>query len=47
MTVGFERTTYSVDEGNVVEVCAMLNGTLKMSVEVSVSSSSGSAIGTH
>ena len=47
MTVGFEHTTYSVDEGDVVEVCAVLTGTLEKSVEVSVSSSSGSATGTH
>ena len=47
MTIKFERTTYSVDEGDVVEVCAVLTGTLEKSVEVSVSSSSGSATGTH
>ena len=47
MTIGFERTTYSVDEGDVVEVYAVLTGTLEKSVMVSVSSSSGSATGTH
>ena len=47
MTIGFERATYSVDEGNVVEVCPVLTGTLETSVEVSVSSSSGSATGTY
>ena len=53
MTIKFERTTYLVDEGDVVEVCAVLSGTLKKSVEVSVSNSIGvsnsirSATGTH
>ena len=47
VTIGFERTAYSVEEGDVVEVCAVLTGTLEKLVEVSVSSSSGSATGTH
>ena len=47
VTIEFERTTYTVDEGDVVEVCAVLTGTLEKSVEVSVSSSNGSATGIH
>ena len=47
MTIGFEHTTYSVDEGDIVEVCAVLNGTLENTLEVFVNSSSVSATGTH
>ena len=47
MTIGFERIIYSVDEGDVVEVCAVLNGSLENTLEVFVNSSSGSTTGTH
>ena len=46
MTIGFEHVIYSVDEGNIVEVCAVLNGTLENTLEVFVNSSSGSTTGT-
>ena len=46
-TIGFESATYSVDEGDVVEVCVVLTGTLEKSVEVLVNSSSESATSTH
>ena len=45
--IGFEQTTYSVNEGNVVEVCTVLTGTLNRSLEVFVKSSGGSATGMH
>ena len=47
VTIGFEQTTYSVNEGNVVEVCAVLTGILNRSLEVFVNSSSGNATGMH
>ena len=46
MTIGFERTTYLVSEGNVVDVCVVLTGTLRRTLDVFVNSSSGSATGT-
>ena len=45
VTIGFEQTNYSVNEGNVIEVCAVLTGTLEKSLEVFVNSSSGNATG--
>ena len=45
MTIGFERTNYLVKEGNVVEVCAVLSGILKRTLDVFINSSSGSATG--
>ena len=45
MTIGFERTNYLVKEGNVIDVCAVLTGTLKRTLEIFVNSSSGSATG--
>ena len=47
VTIGFERTNYFVDEGNVVDVCVVLTGTLGRSLDVFVNSSSGSATGTN
>ena len=47
VTVEFEHTTYSVDEGNVVEVCVVHTGTIEKSLEVFVSSSSESATGIY
>ena len=43
--IGFERTNYLVKEGNVVEVCAVLTGTVNRSLEVFVNGSNGSATG--
>ena len=45
VTIGFEQTTYSVSEGNVLEVCAVLTGIVNRSLEVFVNSSSGNATG--
>ena len=45
VTIGFEQINYSVNEGNVIEVCAVLTGKLEKSLEVFVNSSSGNATG--
>ena len=45
VTIGFEHTNYLVKEGNVIDVCAVLTGTLKNTLDVLVNSSSGSATG--
>ena len=46
MTIGFERTEYSVDEGDQVEVCVVVrSGTLQRDAVVRASSIDGSAAG--
>ena len=48
MTIGFERTTFIVTEGGVVEVCAaVLSGGLERNATVTISSSDGTAVGMH
>ena len=48
MTIGFERTVYPGDEGDVLEVCvAVQSGTLEREAVVTVSSEEGSATGVH
>ena len=46
VTIGKQRATYLVSEGNVVDVCVVLTGTLRRTLDVFVNSSSGSATGT-
>ena len=45
MTIGFERTEYSVDEGDQVEVCVVRSGTLERDAVVRASSVDDSAAG--
>ncbi len=46
VTIGFEITEYTTDEGTTVEVCALIHsGTLEREVTVSLTSSDGSAEG--
>ena len=46
MTIGLERTRYDVDEGEIVEVCAVLiSGTLQREAVVTLQTMDGSATG--
>ncbi len=46
MTIGFENTSYTTDEGTTVEVCALItSGPLERDVTVTLTSSDGSAEG--
>ena len=46
MTIGFEETEYTTDEGTTVEVCAMVtSGTLEREVTVTLTSRGDSATG--
>ena len=46
--IGYEQITYEVPEGDQTEVCAILSlGTLETEVVVLVTSSDGTATGTH
>ena len=48
VTIGFERTMFTVVEGGVVEVCAaILSGGLERNAIVSISSSDDTAVGMH
>ncbi len=47
VTIGFERTMYMDEEGNVIEVCAVLTeGTLERNAVVVASSNDDTATGT-
>ncbi len=47
MTIGFARTMYMDEEGNVIEVCAVLTeGTLERNAVVVASSNDDTATGT-
>ncbi len=46
VTIGLEDTTFTVDEGELVEVCVILiSGTLEREVTVTLQTSDGTAIG--
>ncbi len=46
VTIGLEETSFTVDEGELVEVCAILiSGTLEKEVAVTLQTSDGTAIG--
>ena len=48
MIIGFEQTTYSVEEGLTVEVCARIqSGTLEIDAIVTLSSSNDEAEGRY
>ena len=46
VTIGFEQTTYTVEEGLVVEVCVLVtSGTLEREATVTLSSINAEAVG--
>ncbi len=47
VTIGLEETTFTVDEGELVEVCVILiSGTLEREVTVTLTTSDGTATAT-
>ena len=45
--IGFKHTEYKLNESSGLSICAAVSGTLEKDVVISVSSSDGSANGTH